>query len=49
VTLSDEGGDEEALRTYQRSLQREVPVPVIRPLREGVEALVPVVREFLAS
>ena len=49
VTLSDEGDDEEALRAYQRSLQREVPVPVIRPLREGVEALVPVVREFLAS
>lgn len=49
VTLNGEGLTPEALRTDQQLLSRELGIPVVRPLEEGVEALVPVVREFLAA
>jgi uncharacterized NAD-dependent epimerase/dehydratase family protein len=48
VTLNGEGLSPEALRAAQDRLAAELRLPVIRPLEEGVEALVPVVREFVA-
>jgi hypothetical protein len=39
----------EALRAEQQRLRWGLGIPVILPLEEGVGALVPVVREFLAS
>ncbi len=49
VTLNGEGLTPEALRAEQQLLSRKLGIPVVRPLEEGVEALVPVVREFLAA
>ena len=49
VTLNGEGMTPEALRAEQQRLGWGLGIPVLRPLEEGLEALVPVVREFLAS
>lgn len=49
VTLNGEGMTPEALRAEQQRLRWRLSIPVVRPLEEGVGALVPVVREFLAS
>jgi len=47
VTLNGEGLSPEALREAQRALSAELGLPVVRPLEEGAEGLVPVVRQFL--
>jgi len=47
VTLNGEGLSAEALREAQRALSAELGLPVVRPLEEGAEGLVPVVRQFL--
>jgi uncharacterized NAD-dependent epimerase/dehydratase family protein len=49
VTLNGEGLTPEALRAEQQRLRWGLGIPVVRPLEEGVGALVPVVREFLAA
>ena len=49
VTLNGEGMTPEALVAEQRRFAAELSIPVVRPLEEGVGALVPVVREFLAA
>ena len=49
VTLNGEGLSPEALEKEQKRLARELCIPVVRPLEEGVEGLLPVVREFLGS
>ena len=49
VTLNGEGLSPEALRAEQDRLARALRLPVVRPLEEGVEALVPGVREFVDS
>jgi len=49
VTLNGEGMTPEALRAEQQRLRWGLGIPVIRPLEEGVGALIPVVREFLSS
>jgi uncharacterized NAD-dependent epimerase/dehydratase family protein len=49
MALNGEGMTGEALRAEQRRLERELGIPVVRPLEEGVEALVPVVRSFIES
>ncbi|HEY2797831.1 MAG TPA: DUF1611 domain-containing protein [Thermoanaerobaculia bacterium] len=49
VTLNGERLSSEALRAEQRRLSAAVGLPVIRPLEEGVDALVPVVRGFLSE
>ena len=48
VTLNGEHRDPEALRADRDRYRSELGIPVILPLEEGVEALVPVVREFVA-
>lgn len=47
VTLYGEGLSAEALSDAQQRLRDELGIPVVRPLEEGVEALVPVIRQYL--
>ena len=49
VTLNGEGMSPEALRAEQQRLRWALGIPVVRPLEDGVGALLPVVREFLAA
>ncbi len=49
LTLNGEGLSPEGLRAVQEGLKRELGLPVVRPLEEGVEPLLPAVREFVAS
>jgi hypothetical protein len=39
----------EALRAARDRLAKELGIPVVLPLEEGVAALLPVVREYLAA
>lgn len=48
VTLNEEGLDDEAIAKIQTELETDLDLPVLRPLKEGVERLVPVVEEFLS-
>jgi uncharacterized NAD-dependent epimerase/dehydratase family protein len=47
VALNGDGGDAERLSAYQKELSEKLQIPVIRPLQEGVEALLPVIRDFM--
>lgn len=47
VTLNEEGWDEAKMHAYQQELERELSIPVVQPLRDGVESLIPVIREFI--
>jgi uncharacterized NAD-dependent epimerase/dehydratase family protein len=49
VTLNGEGMDGPRLRSERTRLEREIGLPVALPLEEGVDALVPVVRSFVAN
>lgn len=49
VTLSGEKLTDAALAGEQRRLEAELDLPVIRPLQDGVEPLVPVIRRFMAT
>jgi uncharacterized NAD-dependent epimerase/dehydratase family protein len=47
VTLHGQGLPAEALAQTQRELQASLGIPVVRPLEEGLDALVPVVHRFI--
>ena len=47
VALNGDGGDAEKLMAYQKELSEKLQIPVIRPLEEGVESLLPVIRNFM--
>ncbi len=49
VTLNGQGLTQDALAAERERLEAELGIPVIRPLEDGVEALVPVVRGFMAA
>ena len=49
VTLNGEHMSRRALEGERERLREELGIPVVLPLEEGVESLLPVVREFLAS
>lgn len=49
VTLSGHGLSPEVLAAERERLETELNIPVIRPLEDGVEGLVPVVRDFMAE
>ncbi|MCP5425177.1 MAG: DUF1611 domain-containing protein [Gammaproteobacteria bacterium] len=49
VTLQGKGLQAIDLIQAQRELQARLNIPIIRPLEEGVDALVPVVRAFMAE
>lgn len=47
VTLSEEGMDDHAMRKYQERLAESLSIPVIRPLKDGVDDLLPVIQKFM--
>jgi len=49
VTVQGEGLSTEALLQAQQELQATLNIPVIRPLEEGVAALIPLVQDFIAE
>ncbi|MHC4913277.1 MAG: DUF1611 domain-containing protein [Planctomycetota bacterium] len=49
VALNGDGGDFENLVAYQKQLSEKLQIPVIRPLQEGVESLLPVIHKFIQS
>lgn len=49
VALNGDGGDAESLSAYQKELSEKLQIPVIRPLQEGVGALLPVIRKFMQN
>jgi uncharacterized NAD-dependent epimerase/dehydratase family protein len=49
VTLNGNGGDDLGLIAYQQKLSDKLALPVIRPLQEGVEPLLPVIRRFMGK
>jgi uncharacterized NAD-dependent epimerase/dehydratase family protein len=49
ITLNGDGMAAADLREAQRVLMARLALPVVRPLEEGVEALVPVVRQYIEA
>jgi uncharacterized NAD-dependent epimerase/dehydratase family protein len=47
VTLNEEGGTEADLIRYREDLAQRLELPVIRPLKDGVDPLLPVIRRFM--
>ncbi len=47
VALNGDGGDDQSLIVYQNELIQRLRIPVIRPLQEGVDGLLPVIRGFM--
>ncbi|MFQ5583253.1 MAG: DUF1611 domain-containing protein [Calditrichia bacterium] len=47
ITLNEEGWDDEKMRSYQKELAGKLSLPVVRPLTEGVEGLLPVIRQYI--
>jgi hypothetical protein len=49
VTLNDEGGTREELADVQQRLSQQLLLPVVCPLHEGMETLLPVIRQFISQ
>lgn len=49
VTLNETGQTEAQMRDHQQQLEARLGIPVLRPLREGMDRLLPVVRDFIAT
>jgi uncharacterized NAD-dependent epimerase/dehydratase family protein len=49
VTLNDEGGTREELADVQQRLSQRLQLPVVCPLHEGMETLLPVIRQFISQ
>ena len=49
VSLNKEGGTEEDLIHYRDELSQRLGLPVIRPLQDGVDGLLPVIRHFISQ
>ena len=49
LTLNGEGLTPDRLESHRERLQRDLRIPVVLPLEEGVESLVPVLRKFARS
>lgn len=47
ITLNEQGISEEDMKAYQQSLRESLGIPVVRPLKEGVEQLLPAIRNFM--
>ncbi|MCK4466000.1 MAG: DUF1611 domain-containing protein [Bacteroidales bacterium] len=47
VTLSEEGWENQKMRAYRDQLAEKLSIPVIRPLTDGVEGLIPIILEFM--
>ena len=49
VTLNDEGGTHEELAEYRQRLSQQLQLPVVCPLHEGTEGLLPVIGEIISQ
>jgi len=49
VVLNTETGEPGRLKAYQQDLATKLKLPVIRPIEEGVDRLLPVIRDFIAN
>ena len=47
LTLNSRGGNEQGMTTEQEKLTARLGIPVIRPLEEGVEMLLDVIRRYM--
>jgi uncharacterized NAD-dependent epimerase/dehydratase family protein len=48
VTLNETNADEEYITKQQKDLQASLGIPVIRPLKDGLDVLLPIIKEILA-
>jgi uncharacterized NAD-dependent epimerase/dehydratase family protein len=49
VTLNEMGGIEKELEEYRMSTQAKLALPVLRPLKDGPEAFLPIIRFFMEN
>jgi len=49
VTLNEEGMNDAEMEAIQKELSKKLNIPVVRPLKEGVDGLLPVIRDFIAE
>lgn len=49
ITLNEENIDETSLREYQKQLQDKLSIPVVRPLKDELPGLIPVIRNYMES
>lgn len=49
VSLNEENQTEEEMQKHQLELSERLGIPVIRPLKEGVDRLLPVIKKYLAK
>ena len=49
ITLNGQGGSAEDLVQYAKNIQEKIGIPVIRPMEEGISALLPIIREFMLN
>ena len=49
VTLNGEGGSSEQLQDYAVRTQEQTGIPMIRPMEEGVDRLLPIVETYMAG
>jgi len=49
VTLNGEGGSSEQLTDYAVQTQEQTGIPMIRPIEEGVDRLLPIVEKYIAG
>jgi len=49
ITLNEEKMENTAMVTYAKQLEEELSIPVNRPFIDGVEPLIPVIREFIRN
>lgn len=49
VTLNEENQTEEEMQKHQSELSQRLGIPVLRPLKEGVDRLLPVIKNYLAT
>ena len=47
VTLNGTGGSSENLSSYARSLEKKTGIPVVCPLKESMEKMLPVLKQFI--
>jgi uncharacterized NAD-dependent epimerase/dehydratase family protein len=47
VTLSEEGLNNGEMREYQNELSKKNSIPVVRPMKQGVESLLPIIQKYI--
>lgn len=47
VTLKEENWDDAQMAAYQKELSHKLPIPVVRPFKEGVASLLPTIQNFI--